>query len=299
MAIGPKRAKPISESEEEMLWKKGILGSHSPQALVDTMVFMAGLYFALYSGDEHRRLTFSSVRLVEKPGCAPCLVYTETASKNNPGGLKHRKVENKQVTHYANSERPDRCFVELYKKYCSHRPAGVTGDAFYLSPLPKPKGMVWYKNQPIGVHTLATTVKRLCEKGGVGGFKTNHYLRVTTATRLYQSGADEQLIMERTGHRSIDGVRAYKRSCPEQAQQLSKVLNQETVEPNREKLELLPPSVFKTTSTTFSVEKENRPPLPSINLSGCTGKSSHQGLSSAISGTISLFCCVIITQLSQ
>ena len=128
---------------------------------------------------------------------------------------------------------------------------------------------MWFKNQPIGVHTLASTVKRLCEKAGIEGYKTNHSLRVTTATRLFQSGADEQLIMERTGHRSTDGVRAYKQSCPEQAERLSKVLNlekRELLPTNREKRELLPPSVFSTTSTaaTFSVEKENRPPsIPS------------------------------------
>ena len=106
-----------------MLWEKGVLGFHS---LVDTMVFIAGLYFALRSGDEHRWLTFSFIRLVEKPGCDPCLVYVE--------------VENKQVTHYAKGERPDWCFVQLYKKYCSHLPAEVTGDVFYSSLL----SVVWY-----------------------------------------------------------------------------------------------------------------------------------------------------------
>ena len=80
----------------------------SPQVLIDTMIFMAGLYFALRSGDEHRQLRFSSVELVEKPGCTPCLVYTESVSKNNPGGLKHRKVSVKKVSHSANTERPDR-----------------------------------------------------------------------------------------------------------------------------------------------------------------------------------------------
>ena len=109
-----------------MLWEKGVLGFHSHQTLVDTMVFIAGLYFALRSGDEHRWLTFSFIRLVEKPGCDPCLVYAE--------------VENKQVTHYAKSERPDWCFVQLYKKYCSHLPAEVTGDVFYSSLL----SVVWY-----------------------------------------------------------------------------------------------------------------------------------------------------------
>ena len=79
-----------------------------------------------------------------------------------------------------------------------------------------------------GVHTLAGTVKRLCELGGIAGYKTNHSLRVTAATRLFRSGMDEQLIMERTGHRSTDGVRAYKRSSLEQQALVSHVLNRES-----------------------------------------------------------------------
>lgn len=48
---------------------------------------------------------------------------------------------------------------------------------------------------------------------------------MTAATRLFQKGIDEQLIMERTGHRSIDGVRTYKRTCSEQDEKLSNVLH--------------------------------------------------------------------------
>ena len=62
-------------------------------------------------------------------------------------------------------------------------------------------------------------MKRLCETADITGFKTNHSLRVTNGTRLFQSGAEEQLIMERTGHHSIDGVRAYK--CTSEEQHLS------------------------------------------------------------------------------
>ena len=114
----PKQAEPITEAEEEMLWEKGLLGSHSPQSLVDTMVFMAGMYFALTSGEEHRQLRFSSIELIEKPRAIPYLLYTELVSKNNPGGLEHRKVTSKQVTHHANTECPTRCFVQMYKQYC-------------------------------------------------------------------------------------------------------------------------------------------------------------------------------------
>ena len=42
-----KQAEPLTAEEEELLWTKGLLGCHSPQALVDSMVFMNGMYFAL------------------------------------------------------------------------------------------------------------------------------------------------------------------------------------------------------------------------------------------------------------
>lgn len=278
----PKKAEPICDKEEEILWKKGLLGSHSPQSLVDTMVYMAGLYFALRSGEEHRQLRFGSVELIEKEGSTPYLLYTESVSKNNPGGLKHRKVSVKQVTHHANTECPQRCFVQMYKEYCFHRPDGVKDDAFYLSPIPNAAGKVWYKRTPIGVNTLATTVKRLCEKAGISGYKTNHSLRVTTATRLFKEGVDEQLIMERTGHRSTDGVRSYKRSCMEQQETVSHILNREKMS----HVNLVPPAAFTSTSiststpiSTPSSGKENQPPQPSekvdslssLTLTGCTG----------------------------
>ena len=75
------------------------------------------------------------------------------------------------------------------------------------------------------INTLRSTVSKLCQRGGIDGYKTNHSLRVTAATRLFHEGIDEQLIMERTGHRSIDGARTYKRTCSEQHEKLSNVLH--------------------------------------------------------------------------
>ena len=65
----------------------------------------------------------------------------------------------------------------------------------------------------------------MCEKANIPGYKTNHSLRATTATRLYVEGIDEQLVMERTGHRSIEGVRSYKRTSSEQQENISDILN--------------------------------------------------------------------------
>ena len=67
---------------------------------------------------------------------------------------------------------------------------------------------------------------RICKNAGIPWHKTNHSLRATTATRLYQSGVDEQLV-ERTGHRSLDGVRSYKRTSASQREALSDILNRQ------------------------------------------------------------------------
>ena len=55
-------------------------------------------------------------------------------------------------------------------------------------------------------------------------FHTNHSLRVTSALKIVLAGADGQLIMERTGHRSVDGVRSYKRTSEDQEQVISDIL---------------------------------------------------------------------------
>ena len=152
-----------------MLWEKGLLGDESPQVLLDMLVYYIGLYFALCSGQEHRRLRHhpSQIQLIEKPGAIGCLVYEEDISKTNQGGLQHRKCTPKQVVHIANTDNPERCLIRLYQSKCPQdRPDG----AFYLKPLPKPKECVWYSKQPVSHNTLTNTVRHLCNETGIEGF---------------------------------------------------------------------------------------------------------------------------------
>ena len=124
--IVKKQAQPVITCEEEQLWQLALFVDHSAQALVDMMVFQMamGLYFALRSGQEHRRLRYhpSQVTLFEPPGGSAYLVYPEDVSKTNQGGIKHMKKVPKEVVHYSNQSNPSWYFVRFYKEYLCHAP---------------------------------------------------------------------------------------------------------------------------------------------------------------------------------
>ena len=297
LGVKRKQAEPITVEEENMLWEKGFLGDSNPKSLLDTMLYLCGVHFALRSGEEHRSLRLSQFELIQpKHGSTTgSFIYTENYSKNNQGGLLHRKVQPKCVTCYANDSDPNRCLVRLFQTYLRHRPAD--NQNFYLTPLQKPKGDIWYTNMPVGHNTLSRIVTKLCNKAGIPGYKTNHSLRVTSATRLFQSGIDEQLIMSHTGHRSVDGVRSYKRVSNEQKKAVSSALQtaqsiitqpntaRETIgspSTKRPKLDVdnstmscIPkssqaPSVFTTENNTSLSLTKCSSCTPSFSFSGCS-----------------------------
>ena len=59
-----RQAEVISNDEEEILWSRGLLGDSSPQTLIDTLLYLNGLHFALRSGKEHRTLTLSQISII-------------------------------------------------------------------------------------------------------------------------------------------------------------------------------------------------------------------------------------------
>ena len=95
-----RKAEPLTEEEEETMWQKGLLGKHTPQALVDTILVMNGIYFALRSGKEHRQLRADPCQITvhERPSTHPYLEYVEDISKNRSGGLKGRKPSQKSCS---------------------------------------------------------------------------------------------------------------------------------------------------------------------------------------------------------
>ena len=115
-----KQAEIISKNEEEEMWNKGMLGSDNAQTLIDTLLYLDVLHFALRSGVEHRNLTVDQINIVEPTSEEENYIieYTEHVSKTNPGGLKHWLVTPEHVRHVDinSSQNPERSHALLLEK---------------------------------------------------------------------------------------------------------------------------------------------------------------------------------------
>ena len=142
-------------------------------------------------------------------------VYSEHGSKNHNGGFFQLDVENKNVSIFKNEEAGERCLVILLDMYLKRLPPGaIQKDLFYCKPLDnfrKDQDGPWYCVQPRGKHYLNNMVKSMFSEAKITGNFTNHSLRATGATELFQSEAPKNVIQRITGHRSVSALRQYER----------------------------------------------------------------------------------------
>ena len=151
------------------------------------------------------------------------LEHVDYGNKTNRGGLKHMKVDNKVVRQYENVEDPDHDVVNLFVKHLTYTPKDVSH--FYCRPLPdNGSGIPRYGTQPIGKNKLGQIIPDMCKEAGIPGRKTGHSGKVTCATTLYHQNFSDQQIKERTGHRSLEALHKYKRTCSDQDYEMSMAL---------------------------------------------------------------------------
>ncbi|KAK3716290.1 hypothetical protein QZH41_014569 [Actinostola sp. cb2023] len=77
----------VSEEEEEMFWKQGLLGTCTAKSLLNTVYFYNGKLFGLRGG-EHRNIVVNIFEIGSN-----FLTFTENASKTFHGGLRDLKYE--------------------------------------------------------------------------------------------------------------------------------------------------------------------------------------------------------------
>ena len=255
-----KQAEPIlQQEEEEIMWEKGLLGDKDPKTLLHTLVFLFGKFFVLRSGEEHRQLTFSQLKINEGTSTERTrLQYKSHGEKNHGGGLKDRNVTSKVVEQHENVEKPERCVVRLYKLYVSKCLKDVKQDEmFYLTPKKECNldSNLWYTKTPIGKNTLRNIVANLCKEADIKGYKTNHSLRAMTCSLGLSRGVPDKLIMGCTGHKNMSSLHTYQRVSVKEKELVSDILQENKTsfsnEPEAKKSKI-EESTSKVSSSVFN-----------------------------------------------
>ena len=94
--------------------------------------------------------------------------------------------------------------------YISKLPPGaVEKDMFYCWPLEQKDYWYYINNsaQPRGKHQLNEMVNNTCKEAEINGHYSNHSLRASGVSVLFQSEVPEKIIQDVTGHRSVKALR--------------------------------------------------------------------------------------------
>ena len=230
-----KQAAIIPLDFEMKLWNQGLLGEDSPDKLRDTVLFLIGIHAGLRAGDEHHALRRhspwknSQITFKHNDGGVRCAVYTEdTVTKTHDGGLNSMRKTKKVSWIYPSSD-ISRCPVRLIDKYIGLCPPVTDPNAkanFYLRSLGRTTPAQWYSSRVLGVHAIRKTVGQLLKYSELDGFFSNHSLRRTSTTRLFNAGVDRKLVKEFTGHTS-DAVDQYQITSDHQRSEISKIVGGE------------------------------------------------------------------------
>ena len=104
-------------------------------------------------------------------------------------------------------------------------------DLFYCKPKVKfeKEDPCWYFDIPVGHIILSRKLSDMFTHAGLDCDGVhNHSLRANGISRMYNSGIAEKLIMERSGHLSVGGVRQYERTSDQQRVKVSEVISKPT-----------------------------------------------------------------------
>ena len=83
-----KRADPLVEEEEEILWKSGVLGGDNPQSLNYTVFYVLSQHFGTRGCQKHHQIRMEHLKLVKNAeGQIEYIEWIEGVTKTRQGGL--------------------------------------------------------------------------------------------------------------------------------------------------------------------------------------------------------------------
>ncbi|CAB4014174.1 Hypothetical predicted protein [Paramuricea clavata] len=149
----PNASSALSEADIAVLYEKELLGTSSPDALLNSLWFNNTIHFGLRGCKKHHNMTWGNVKLHKTVCGEEYLEYNERQTKTRSGENTRdaRKVTPKMFSVPGNKRDP----IAAYKLFAEKRPAQMNSDdsPFYLAVnnLKKPESVsckAWFKKAP-------------------------------------------------------------------------------------------------------------------------------------------------------
>ena len=91
----------------------------------------------------------------------------------------------------------------------------------YLAGVKSPRTEVWYKRQPLGVHSLGQFMKTMTDDVSLTDKHTNHSARRTMITALRYENVNPLDISQLSGHKNLKSIDSYSTASVEQQKEMS------------------------------------------------------------------------------
>ncbi|XP_014667450.1 PREDICTED: LOW QUALITY PROTEIN: zinc finger MYM-type protein 3-like [Priapulus caudatus] len=165
----------LGRIEEEILWESRQLGAHSPNVLLNTLMYFNSKYFHLKDVAEHMQLSFSQILKHwrrkpdpdsgKKPPRTIFLRYFPLTLEKQRGPKRKSQDDSMWLEQAEKLDNPLRCPVKLYEFYLSKCPESMKNksDVYYLIPERScvPDSPVWYSTLPLTSDQVGKMLTRI------------------------------------------------------------------------------------------------------------------------------------------
>ena len=273
----PNAARPLTNDEVAYLYKNGYFGPNNAVTLQRALWWEFTTHFGHRARDEARQLNFGDIKVLKEFNTnVEYLIWdTERSTKTRDGArpMGHKRAFDPKA--YATGN--ERCPVELFRLFVSHRPVSMCKDDSPLFLAVKYNinylcEREWYYPRPLGKNSIGDflTKARDClrqanpnptiNKGKI----SNHSARKTSITNMLHNNINPLHVQQISGHKKYESLQAYNVASINQQKLISSTISrgEQTSTCNMQGQYKNKQAVSTTTLQNRSVfEKENAIPL--------------------------------------
>ena len=225
----PNASVALTEEEIKLLYDKQLLGTSTPEALLNTIWFNNTIHFGLRGCKEHRNMCWGDVQLRQTTNGEEFLEYSERQTKTRTGENPRdvRQIKPKMFSVPGSEKDP----VAAYQLYAKKRPTEMNdSDApFYLAInncTKQESSKPWFKKPAVGQNKLNSLMRKMAEKAGLGPNVTNHSGRKTMIQALTNNDIPATDIIQLSGHKNLQSVTNYSVVPEKQQVKMSHTLSE-------------------------------------------------------------------------